>query len=440
MIPNLLTILFILTGSWKILDLIYVFQVKEYRMDRFIAALYDEGIVHIIVTPRRFPAKSVRNALIVCISLILLGLHSWLVKDDIVSASVSLFLFPLFSFIFVLLGVYITSIFAYVKRESIIKKAMYLLSQSKAKVIGVTGSYGKTTTKEYLYEILSTTFKVGKTDENMNSDVGVAISILKNLKPDTQYFVAEMGAYRAGEIKKICDYAKPTYGIITAIGNQHLSLFGSRENLIKAKMELLEALPAHGCGWVNSDSLSKSQISKKVKSSLIFYKNRDNVSPLGIFPCLLLAHKLGVPEDAIARAISQIENRGGKLTAMPGLKQSIIIDNSYNTSVEGCINTIQVLGKRKEKRKILVTRGIIELGNEKRSSYDRILKTLNQYHVSLYTTDVDFNLLHPHWVHYFSKESKLSESLLKELGKNTVIAFEGRFNKSFISSLLPNNQ
>ncbi|MEK7079090.1 MAG: Mur ligase family protein, partial [Patescibacteria group bacterium] len=193
MISNLFTILFVLAGSWKILDLIYVFQIKEYRMDRFIAAVHDEGIVHIILTPRRFPAKSVRNVLIAGISFILLGLHSWLVKDDIMSASASLLLFPLISFIFVLLGAYVTSIFAYVKRESIIKKALLLLSKSKVKVIGITGSYGKTTTKEYLYEILSSTFDVAKTDENMNSDVGVALSILRNVKPDTQYFIAEMG-------------------------------------------------------------------------------------------------------------------------------------------------------------------------------------------------------------------------------------------------------
>lgn len=434
MIINFISLLFFLAGSWKILDLIYVFQIKEYRMDRFIAALHDEGIVHIMVTPRRFPAKSIRNALIVSISFILLGLHSWLVKDDIMSASASLLLFPLTSFIFVLLGVYITSIFAYLKREAIIKKAGLLLSQSKVTVIGITGSYGKTTAKEYLYEILATTFKVAKTDENMNSDVGVALSILRNVKPDTQYFIAEMGAYRIGEIKKICDLVKPTYGIITAIGNQHLSLFGSRVNIIKTKMELLEALPSQGCGWVNSDSLSKSQISKKVKSSLIFYQNRDE-SLLGITPCVLVAEKLGISKNAISDAIVNIEKKVTRATPVPGLKQSTIIDNSYNTSAEGCINTIQILGKRKEKRKILVTRGIIELGNEKRSSYDRILKALNQYHVSLYTTDADFNLLHPHWVHYFSKESQLSNALLKELGKNTVVAFEGKYDKKFISQV-----
>lgn len=438
MIPTLFTLLFLLAGFWKILDLIYVFQIKEYRMDRFIAALHDEGIVHIIVTPRRFPAKSVRNGIIAVFSLTLLLLHGWLIKDDMKGASASLLLFPLISFIFVLLGVYITSIFAYVKRESIIKKAALLLSQSKVSVIGITGSYGKTTTKEHLYDILSIKFKVAKTDENMNSDVGVALSILKNLKPDTQYFIAEMGAYRIGEIKKICDLVKPTYGIITAIGNQHLGLFGSKENIIKTKMELLETLPSHGCGWVNSDSLSKNQISKKVKSSLIFYKNRDDSTPVGIFPCILLAQKLKVPEDAIQSAIFKIKNKVGRSTPLPGLKQSTIIDNSYNTSVDGCINTIQILGKRKEKRKILVTRGIIELGNEKRTSYDRILKTLNQYHVSLYTTDADFNLLHPHWVHYFSKESKLSESLLKEFGKNTVVAFEGKYDKTVISKVKQN--
>ena len=435
MIINLISLLFFLAGSWKISDLIYVFQVKEYRIDRFIVALHDEGIVQIILTPKRFPAKSVRNILIASISFILLGLHSWLIKDDIISSATSLILFPLFSFIFVFLGVKITSILAYVKRESIIKKAALLLSKSKVKVIGITGSYGKTTTKEYLYEILSTTYDVAKTDENMNSDVGVALSILKNVKPDTQYFIAEMGAYRVGEIKKICDLVKPTYGIITAIGNQHVGLFGSRENIIKTKMELLESLPADGCGWVNSDSLSKNKMNNKIKSSLIFYKNQDNESLIGISPCVLLAQKLGMSKNAILNAIANIEKKVTRATPVMGLKQSTIIDNSYNTSVEGCMHTIQVLGKRKEKRKILVTRGIIELGNEKRSSYDRILKALNQYHVSLYTTDIDFNLLHPHWIHYFSKESKLSESLLKEFGKNTVVAFEGKYDKKFISQV-----
>ena len=200
-------------------------------------------------------------------------------------------------------------------------------------------------------------------------------------------------------------------------------------------MELLESLPADGCGWVNSDSLSKNKMNNKIKSSLIFYKNQDNESLIGISPCVLLAQKLGMSKNAILNAIANIEKKVTRATPVMGLKQSTIIDNSYNTSVEGCMHTIQVLGKRKEKRKILVTRGIIELGNEKRSSYDRILKALNQYHVSLYTTDIDFNLLHPHWIHYFSKESKLSESLLKEFGKNTVVAFEGKYDKKFISQV-----
>ena len=435
MISNLITLIFFIAGAWKICDLIYLFQVKEYRSDRLIAAIHDEGIVHIMLTPMRFPAKSVRNVLIVCISFIFLWLHSWLIKDDIINSATSLILFPLFSFIFVFLGVKTTSIFANLKRESIIKKAALLLSKSKVKIIGITGSYGKTTTKEYLYEILSTTYDVAKTDENMNSDVGVALSILKNVKPDTQYFIAEMGAYRVGEIKKICDFVKPTYGIITAIGNQHLDLFGSRENIIKTKMELLESLPRQGMAWVNSESLSKKQIGEHLKSSLVFYTNQDDVSLIGITPCILLAQKLGMSKDVISSALINLEKKVTKATPVIGLKQCTVIDNSYNTSVEGCMYTIQILGKRKEKRKILVTRGIIELGNEKRSSYDRILKTLNQYHVSLYTTDVDFNLLHPHWVHYFSKESQLSEALLRELGKNTVIAFEGKFNKDVIKSV-----
>ena len=203
-------------------------------------------------------------------------------------------------------------------------------------------------------------------------------------------------------------------------------------------MELLESLPAHGCGWVNADSLSKGQISRRVKSSLIFYKN--NSEPLlGITPCILLAEKLGIKREVIQDAVVNIKRKTTRAVPVPGMKQSIIIDNSYNTSVEGCINMIRILGQRKEKRRMLVTRGIIELGIEKRASYDRILRTLSRFHVSLYTTDADFNLLHPHWVHWFSTESQLSEALSNELVKNTVIAFEGRYNKDFIKSLIANN-
>jgi len=119
-------------------------------------------------------------------------------------------------------------------------------------VIGITGSYGKTSTKEFLYQILSEKYNVLKTEAHQNSEVGISQCILNDLNEEYQVFICEMGAYNRGGIKFLCDIAKPKIGILTGINEQHMATFGSQENIIRAKFELIEALPAKGLAILNT--------------------------------------------------------------------------------------------------------------------------------------------------------------------------------------------
>ncbi|MFH1894776.1 MAG: Mur ligase family protein, partial [Patescibacteria group bacterium] len=110
-------------------------------------------------------------------------------------------------------------------------------------VVGITGSYGKTSTKEFLASILSERFNVLKTKNHQNSEIGISQCILSELKPEHEIFIVEMGAYNRGGIKLLCDIVKPKIGILTGINEQHMATFGSQENIIKGKYELIESLP-----------------------------------------------------------------------------------------------------------------------------------------------------------------------------------------------------
>ena len=129
-----------------------------------------------------------------------------------------------------------------------------LRSMPDLKIIGVTGSFGKTSTKHYLYRILSERYNVLMTPGNFNTTLGVIRTVRERLKPHHQIFIVEMGAKQVGDIKEICDLVHPTIGVVTAVGEMHLETFGSVENVLRTKFELIDSLPADGLGVINMDS------------------------------------------------------------------------------------------------------------------------------------------------------------------------------------------
>ena len=267
------------------------------------------------------------------------------------------------------------------------------------KVVGITGSYGKTSTKYIVNTILSQKYNSLMTPESYNTTMGVVRTINEKLKPTHNLFVCEMGAKYIGDIKEICDIVEPNYGILTAIGPQHLDTFKTIENVAKTKLELLDSLPdVTGVSFVNweDENIRKAKLPKNVvkyglnKKSDYYAENVtisakgssfDVVMPggrritaktkllgrlniLNIVCGVAVADKLGFTEDQIKMGIKFIKPVEHRLELRPNPNGSIIIDDSYNSNVRGADMALEVLGTFKDMKKILITPGIVELGEK----------------------------------------------------------------------------
>jgi len=434
----------------KSLDFLYLFQIKEYRLDRILTFFKEENILKILYLRMiRMPAISIRNLLIVQgVFFNIIPLYLLFKSLDFGFLLIFLFLAPILALLTMLLGVFLSDIPVQIYRNLIIYKTTQMVKSSKAVFIGITGSYGKTSTKEFLSEILSQKYKTSKTEKNYNSDIGVSLSILKNLKPDTQYFITELGAYKKGEIKKICNIIQPKYGILTGIGNQHLNLFGSRKNLIEAKAELLESLPPQGTAYINRDIKDWQYFSEKTKAKKEYF-SLDNMpfaiktNLLGkhnlqnLLPCIALASHLGIDKSIILKVIKNLKPIQGRLSQKKGPNESTLLNDSYNSNVDGFITAINTARQMNFAKKLILSRGLIELGEEKTVSYQKIIEEINKSDLTLLTTDNFFKRLDSkNKVEYFQNENQMLDYIKDRIDKNTLIVIEGRFEPKTLKYLI----
>jgi UDP-N-acetylmuramoyl-tripeptide--D-alanyl-D-alanine ligase len=290
-----------------------------------------------------------------------------------------------------------------IMRKYYVSSARKVLNRVTPTVIGITGSYGKTSTKEILAHIISTRFDVLKTPKSYNTLLGICKVIREELNPHHQYFVVEMGAYRPGEIKSICELVLPTYGVLTAIGPQHLERFKEIENVVKAKNELIESLPASGLAIFNADDQNCMILSNKTNVKVMRYgiSNQqssdvfaDDISitakgtefqlvikntndhykvqtallghhnVLNIMAAILIAQEIGITYKQAIAAISTIHPTPHRLEAVRSNNGITYIDDSYNANPVGAKIALDVLKAFSTTgRKILVTPGYAELGN-----------------------------------------------------------------------------
>jgi len=327
-------------------------------------------------------------------------------------------------------------------KNQIIKKAIRKREQFKnLLVIGITGSYGKTSTKEFLATILSEKFhpvksveggakqfnrvNILKTQEHQNTEIGVSQCILNDLKPEHEIFICEMGAYKRGEIKLLGDITKPKIGILTGINEQHLATFGSQENIIKAKYELIESLPEDGLAIFNGDnpyclelyqrtmikkriySLQSSIMGKtpdiwahnvKTEKDFITFKaflNDDSAdfkvnvlgaqNVLNILGAVAVAKELEMSLEEIARACRKIEPGQSGMQLKKGINGFNIIDATYSANPDGVIAHLEYLkiwpAQRDEPlfdlryrsvKKVIIMPCLIELGKASKEVHKRI--------------------------------------------------------------------
>ncbi len=164
----------------------------------------------------------------------------------------------------------ITGIPALIWRKIIIWQATNKIkTYPKLIRIGITGSFGKSSTKEYLAALLTKNYTVAKTERTDNTDIGISKTILKQVNDKTQVLIVEMGAYKKGEIKTACQIVRPTIGIVTGINEQHIELFGSISNTRQAKYELIEALPVTGLAVFNGENEYTRLMARKTKNKQV---------------------------------------------------------------------------------------------------------------------------------------------------------------------------
>jgi UDP-N-acetylmuramoyl-tripeptide--D-alanyl-D-alanine ligase len=274
-----------------------------------------------------------------------------------------------------------------------------LKSMSNMKVIGITGSYGKTSSKNILSDILNIKYNAMPTPKNFNTPYGLMMTINNNLDKFNDYFIAEMGACKTGEIKELCDLVHPSYGILTKIGVAHLETFGSIENIQKTKFELIESLPSDGVGVLNIDDpmqvnyngnfkcnilwigienkdadvyasnikLSKDGTSFKVKfkgdkkSYEFTTKLLGKANIYNILAGLALGNYLGISKEMLIQAVKMVKPVEHRLE-LKKYYDMYLIDDAYNANPDGCNMAIDVLNMMPGK-KIVISSGMIELGD-----------------------------------------------------------------------------
>ncbi|MCR4861030.1 MAG: UDP-N-acetylmuramoyl-tripeptide--D-alanyl-D-alanine ligase [Ruminococcus sp.] len=263
--------------------------------------------------------------------------------------------------------------------------------------VGITGSYGKTSMKFYLSELLASQYETLKTPESFNTPMGVTITVRRDLRPTHQYFICEMGARRVHEIKELCDIANPHDGIITSVGPQHLETFRSIENVVNTKFELADAVQAAGGKiYLNGDNELIRAKAPQYKNAVLYgltegndYRASDiSVSDRGteftvtapsgetcrysmkllgehnvqnVLGAIAYAHGTGIPLEKLVLPVKRIAAVPHRLQLLDKGGGVTYIDDAYNSNPSGCRAALNVLGLFDACR-ILVTPGMVELG------------------------------------------------------------------------------
>lgn len=267
-------------------------------------------------------------------------------------------------------------------------------------IVGITGSYGKTSTKHFLETILSQKYNVLMTPGSFNTTMGVVRTIREYLKPTHEVFICEMGAKQIGDIKEICDLVHPKFGILTSVAEQHLDTFKNIENVRKTKFELIDSLPQDGCAFLNADyeiirntnhgkpaeyySTTDKTANYYVDMQQLAY-SQDGTdfsvitsggetlqmrTPLlgdynisNILACVACAFKLGLTKDQISFGIHKLRPVEHRMEIKRNGAGVVIIDDAFNSNPKGAKMALETLAGFPGQR-FVITPGIIELGDK----------------------------------------------------------------------------
>jgi len=389
-----------------------------------------------------------------------------------------LLIFDIFNFAIFSGIVLIFQPITFLLRSLIIYKAKKKIKKMRdVLVIGICGSYGKTSTKEFLATILEGKFsgKILKTKEHQNSEIGISKCILENLNKMHKIFVVEMGAYNKGGISLLCNIVKPKIGIITGVNEQHLATFGSMENLISAEggKELIESLPEDGFIIFNGENeiLRKIYQETRIKKKIVGVSNKEfdiwaenvevqkdtlkfkiftkdgesgefNLNLIGsqnvqnFLLAFCCAKELGMTLEEIAkeaRRLTQEQSGVRLIRTKHGLN---IVDATYSANPDSVISHLEYL-KIWEGKKVIVMPCLIELGKKTKEVHQKIGRKINEIcDLAIIVTKDRFEEIKKEAkdkAMFLENPKEIFEKLKNFKEENDIILLEGRLPKEFLN-------
>ncbi len=368
------------------------------------------------------PILTLRAILIIFGSLFILSL-SVLIRAPFVLLELLLITSPV-------LLMLITDIPVIIVKNRIIECAKEKLENINPTIIAITGSYGKTTTKEFIYQLLSSSYNTVATEGSQNTPIGIARKILRDIKPGVKFFIVEMGAYKQGEINRLCDIARPDISVLTGIDTQHVSLFGSFENLKNAKYEIVQNLDKNGLAIFNTNNSEINEFIEKAKKSKIEFAEytsgkkvpvngitvlsaSENIKGLTVnvkikhdkgivqtaihgkhfaenLACAIYIARLNkIPWTEIKRICRNLKLPQKTMNFIPTGLGSVIIDDSFNSTPTAFVSALHSLSSFKTK-KAIITPGLLELGKYTEREHVKIGKLLSNRYDKIILTNREF--------------------------------------------------
>ncbi|MFA6304717.1 MAG: UDP-N-acetylmuramoyl-tripeptide--D-alanyl-D-alanine ligase [Patescibacteria group bacterium] len=369
--------------------------------------------------------------------------------------------------------------FAYFVKNILIKRAKSrIANQSNLKIVGITGSYGKTSVKEISYQFLSKHLPTLKTFKNQNSEIGLAQTILNHSLQNFKVFVAEMAAYKIGEIKKSCQIAPPDVAVITGLDLQHSALFGGLNNIIKAKSEIIHYAKPNACLVLNYDNefirdialpqnhpviryginhpvvdLRAVKISfvNGVQNFTVEYKNQSincqtsligSHNILNILAGMSVGLALGLDFQDLAQQVAEIKQLDQTLKLVK--KQNLfLLDDSYNANPSGVLSALESLTNFSSPR-VVILDDILELGKDSVKIHKQVASALAKVDLEKiilvgknYCNIIKSQLIAlgiKHQVILLEKEgeSAIVNYLSSIINSNAVVLFEGRRSQKYL--------
>ncbi|SET85460.1 UDP-N-acetylmuramoyl-tripeptide--D-alanyl-D-alanine ligase [Salinibacillus kushneri] len=346
--------------------------------------------------------------------------------------------------------------------EAMQKLATAYREKVKPKVIGITGSNGKTTTKDFVATVLNQKFKTWKTKGNFNNHIGLPLTILQ-MTPDTEVLILEMGMNHFGEIETLTKIAHPDIAMITNIGESHIEYLGSRAGIAQAKSEIVEGLKEDGLLLVDGDEPLLDSVAQQYKSYRIgtnpdndyVIKNiqitnddttfeveqkRFSIPVLGEHQaknatfCIVTAKRLGLNVEQIESGLQQVELTGMRFEKIKTKEGTFLINDAYNASATSMKASINVIKEMDAERKILVLGDILELGEHSQAIHRSVADVIQPPIDTLYTYGEESKAIIEALNEKeegriktlsFSSKEVLVKHLRSELNPNTIILFKG---------------